>query len=755
MPAIPFLWGVLLAILCLGHVPAAEPSPAASKVGSLSGQVLDTEGKPVPKVCVWVARQDNGDPLTASKRFWAASFLDGKESLDLAFAVTDAEGRFRFEGIPEAEYRVVSQSWRGAKPIKGLLESNGEEIHLHGAAERVKVTAETPGAAVLRPLGRCTLAIDVKCGNNDTLLVVSTAPTRADPILAFAGWSGPFARGAIGGNRMPLGKTFVSGLPEGTVYLATFAPDNSPGWGAAEAKVRPGATTSISFPFVASWSDGQHEPPEHLAALVKELQPLVAAGKLTAESLFPRQPEGKQKPMPGPQGMLQAMARLAAHLDDEVELPTGRKARLADALAAIAYAEMQRAIQARGKGVKPEPKAAEPPKLPSGKAGYEAALRALHDELGRHYPCFAMKNIDWKAVGDEILPRAKQAASDEAFGLLVLEMVARLEDSHAAVVPALRPLPEPPLPRWDPGLACLIDARGKPVVYYLDRDGPAEKAGVKLGATIESVDGQPAEAALERWMKEESRYVGYSSRRYLRYHAARFFLRRPERGREVRLTILTPDGQKRELSLEARLDVRYLPRLPVPIAGIRDSGDVSWTRLEGGIGYVYVRRIGRDLIPALDRAVGELKDVRGLIVDVRGNSGGGFESDRAHRNFDPEDKLEPERPRYRGPIALVLDSRCISAGEGWASWFVAKKRARSFGETTAGASSRKTQYALLNGYYRVTYPVKAYTGYLDRPIERQGLEPDVPIVQTAEDLAAGRDTVLEAAKKYLLSTSAP
>jgi C-terminal processing protease CtpA/Prc len=45
--------------------------------------------------------------------------------------------------------------------------------------------------------------------------------------------------------------------------------------------------------------------------------------------------------------------------------------------------------------------------------------------------------------------------------------------------------------------------------------------------------------------------------------------------------------------------------------------------------------------------------------------------------------------------------------------------------------------------------VKAYNGFLDRAIERRGLEPDVEVRCNAADLAAGRDTVLEAAKKFL------
>jgi C-terminal processing protease CtpA/Prc len=232
----------------------------------------------------------------------------------------------------------------------------------------------------------------------------------------------------------------------------------------------------------------------------------------------------------------------------------------------------------------------------------------------------------------------------------------------------------------------------------------------------------------------------------------RWFVRQMEQGATVTLETEAPDGKPRTFQLPATLGVRYLLRLPVPIPGISDAASVSWTMLEGDVGYIYVRRIRGDLIDKLDRAVRELKDARGLVIDVRGNSGGGFDARRAHRNFSLNDGEEPGRPRFQGPMALLIDARCISAGEGWASWFIAKKRARVFGQATAGASARKRTYTLKNGLYQVTFPVKAYRGFLDRPIERRGLEPDVPLVQNADDLAAGRDTVLEAAKRYLRET---
>ncbi|MHC4718564.1 MAG: hypothetical protein ACYS5V_16460, partial [Planctomycetota bacterium] len=64
-------------------------------------------------------------------------------------------------------------------------------------------------------------------------------------------------------------------------------------------------------------------------------------------------------------------------------------------------------------------------------AHYERAFVDLYLALGRQYPCFKLKGIDWRAVGAELLPRARDVKTDEQFGLLCMELVARLEDSHA------------------------------------------------------------------------------------------------------------------------------------------------------------------------------------------------------------------------------------------------------------------------------------------------------------------------------------
>jgi len=380
---------------------------------------------------------------------------------------------------------------------------------------------------------------------------------------------------------------------------------------------------------------------------------------------------------------------------------------------------------------------------------YKEAFLDIYTTMGRVYPAFEIKGIDWEAVGDELLPRAETVETDEEFGLLCMELVARLQDSHALVLDGLAERPKPPLPQWDPGFACLIDSFGKPVVYHVDSGGPARGAGVESGMTVVSINGLLAEKALQNAMTRTAKYWGYSSNRYLRYSAARSFIRQMNRREKVELIMTDPKGKTHDFKVPATLESRYLPRLPVPIDDIRDSGNVSWTMLKNKVGYIYVRRIKGELIDSLDEAVDDLSRAKGLIIDVRGNSGGGFDSRRAFINFDPNSTEEPKRPRFDGPIALLTDARCISAGEGWASWFIANKRATVFGEATAGASSKKRTYTLKNDLYKVIIPVKLYRGSLDRPIEGLGLEPDVPVRQNAIDLADEKDTVLETARRWL------
>jgi C-terminal processing protease CtpA/Prc len=723
---------------------------ARGQAAIVAGHVLNAEGRPVAGVTVLVCDQQSGVPVL--RESWKPFTAGTPNSTDgLLWTTTDEGGAFAFDDAKPGAYRMLAQSWEDAAgPIRGPLEEeNGRVVRVCGVAERIDVPSAAAGEIELKPIGSATLELvtDPKCGNNSTLMVVSRSPMPADPVLAFSAWTGDFMPAVLAGNRMPLGQTTVHGLPAGKVHIGAFAPDNNPGFGGVTVELETGKTTAASVPMLATWSDGHYAPPDRLLPLVKRVRQL--GGQQAVMALIGQQHPDFAEAFAGvKKAGLAGWAFLGPFLDRTVKLGDDESVLVKDLTAAGAYSSLMSHFEYRAERRKQD----ELKRLKVDRSvTYEQAAEALHKYLGDRYPCFALKGIDWDAVGQRLLPRARTVTTDEEFGLLCLEIVAALEDSHAQLRAAAADLPRISFPSWDAGFACLVDETERPTVYFVQSGGSAQMAGVRVGMTVEKINGKPVDEAIESAMQDLSKYVGYSSRRCLRYDAYRLFARQTDRGGGVTIEVIDLAGNRRELDMTADAPAGYLPRLPVASEGINDSADVGWKMLDDQVGYIYVRRIGNKLIESLDEAVRDLGPAKGIIVDVRGNSGGGFDAARAHRNFNPADPAEPDRPRYGGPIAVLIDARCISAGEGWTSWFVANKRAKLFGETTAGASSRKADYLLTNGLFQVRFPVKAYAGFLDRPIERTGLVPDVPLMQKARDLAEGRDTVLEAARQHLLA----
>lgn len=325
-----------------GGQPALQREPPGIGSEVLQGRVLDWQDRPVAGAAVVICDGSSGVPLNKETfRPISEGFPQG-DPMAVAFAVTDQGGRFQ-AGVPAGSYRLVAQSWGGAAAIKGPLEENGEEIRLHGVAQDVR-----PGLDVeIRPLGTGVLVLDQDMPNDDTLLVVSTSPTRADPVLGFAGWGGAFMQGMIGGNRMPGGRTTVSGLPEGTVYLAMFAPDNAPAWAAGQARIESGKRTVLqAIPFVGSWSNARHDPPEELRPLVDRVKALSDEQKREVlAGIETRMIPGGLKA--GPTGLWQISG---PNLQSEISLPDGGAAQVRDVLAAFQYLQLQRAVELRQQG---------------------------------------------------------------------------------------------------------------------------------------------------------------------------------------------------------------------------------------------------------------------------------------------------------------------------------------------------------------------------------------------------------------------
>lgn len=80
---------LLMSVVVIGQTPASEPNKGTSNqniTGTISGKVLSDDGQPVSGAQVWVAQISNS-PVRQT-------------------AVTDAEGRFNFSGLPTGQYTL-------------------------------------------------------------------------------------------------------------------------------------------------------------------------------------------------------------------------------------------------------------------------------------------------------------------------------------------------------------------------------------------------------------------------------------------------------------------------------------------------------------------------------------------------------------------------------------------------------------------------------------------------------------------------
>jgi hypothetical protein len=244
------------------------------------------------------------------------------------------------------------------------------------------------------------------------------------------------------------------------------------------------------------------------------------------------------------------------------------------------------------------------------------------------------------------------------------------------------------------------------------------------------------------------------------------------------------------LASAPRVPLDCTEQLPIPGVPMPDylgSGDtVSWGIVEGTqVGYVYVRAWGGDAGVQFRAAVESLLTqyhTSGLIFDFRTNYGGNmFLSYPAlsllfgHTVFtvafaqrcDPADHLRmcpsPSGPPgayiiygtaaadYDRPIAVLVGPGAVSAGDQVAHLFRFHPRARFFGESTSTAFNGPLPLALpIAGWtsryaaadaYRVSDP----TDYLTHG----ELHVDEAVWLTPDDVARGKDTVVEAALRWI------
>jgi hypothetical protein len=204
---------------------------------------------------------------------------------------------------------------------------------------------------------------------------------------------------------------------------------------------------------------------------------------------------------------------------------------------------------------------------------------------------------------------------------------------------------------------------------------------------------------------------------------------------------------------------------------LRLAGDqrIEYEILGDDIGYIYVATLRQEepVAGGFDEALSYLKETRGLIIDVRHNSGGSDNNSAAivtRLISSPIDNLPYPAPggglnqgpfmyprgpfHYTGPVVLLIDGVCFSSCEDFAEMMKHVPTVTAIGDTTSGASGAPQAFALPSGR-KINVSTKDIRRYDGLPIEWNGVPPDILVRQTGEDIRQGRDKQLEYAIEFL------
>ncbi len=380
-----------------------------------------------------------------------------------------------------------------------------------------------------------------------------------------------------------------------------------------------------------------------------------------------------------------------------------------------------------------------------------------------------MGGVDWQAIHDELLPRVQSAQSMEEARQVIANMLNRLHQTHFGVIPAdaYETLgdaaegtgDEPLKDHGQTGMDLRI-LSGHAIVTSVAPDSAADQAGVRTGWEIVRIGKTNAASLIARLTSEsgQSRLTDLLTARALLSHLD------GDIGSEVAIDFSDIHGKQFTRHLTRRAEpgtVTHFGFLP-PMVVRFDS-----KRLPGGAEYIHFNLfLDPDLVVTkFGEAIHQCDLCPGVVIDLRGNPGGIGAMAMGMAGFlisQPDQKLGtmymrtlplrfvifPRAEVYAGPVAILVDGFTASTSEIFAGGLQDLKRARVFGERTAGAALPSHIERLPNGD-GFQYAMANYISESGRQLEGNGVIPDVEVPLDRIALTEGRDSVLEAALKGL------
>lgn len=378
----------------------------------------------------------------------------------------------------------------------------------------------------------------------------------------------------------------------------------------------------------------------------------------------------------------------------------------------------------------------------------------------------SLHGVDWQAQRARFRGRARDAANSQELYATLRRMVSSLHDPHTRVF-APDEKYDWQRPRFISVGISLREIGGAAVVSEVAHDSEAERAGVRAGDLVTSIDGEQTFGVFARRLNELNILPSDASPMIaaarLRAMATVF---EGAEGSTVKVGWIGVDGRERWAVLRRQWRERGTQMRVRRIAGGTFSVVLD----------AFTQTTAVDFVRAL--ASGKLRGARALILDLRDNGGGeaeamaeiasaflppgkslGHFTDRAGRLFiEPHtraamlfapDRIEP----FRGPLVILTSERTSSAAEIFVAAMRAERRATIIGANTCGCVLAIRRSHVLPDGGQLDISEMDYRTSAGTRLEGAGIAPDEEITLDRKDIRARRDRAMQRAIQILKNPS--
>ncbi len=357
--------------------------------------------------------------------------------------------------------------------------------------------------------------------------------------------------------------------------------------------------------------------------------------------------------------------------------------------------------------------------------------------VDKHFYDPKFNGVDWKAVKKQYVPLVAASKTDAEFYDVIKRMLRELKVSHMDLI-----IPEKTFPKSPPGITGIgiREIAGQLVITSVLANSPAANAGIKPGFIVSKIDGGVVATLAEA----QSRLRGAADGK-------------------LQVTYLDASDEVRSVEIERRaIGEENKSRMGnLTLYSVFES-----KRLEGNVGYIYFSNFIPFLADRIKTSVESMQDTDGIIIDLRGNSGGDdlvgikmaglfFEksikllySSTRHGDDEFEYFARAGKTPYKGKVAILVDEFSRSASEQFAAGMQESGRAVVIGNKTPGEDLDGDLAEMPDGSL-LLYAAGQPRTPKGRIIEGNGVIPNISVDRSRAELLAGRDAQLEAALAYI------